>query len=49
MVKACKAFGVNAIGFEHELLRMIHRMDQKRQDQRLNKGFIRRRLKDIYY
>ncbi|KAH0722779.1 hypothetical protein KY290_005430 [Solanum tuberosum] len=33
MVKACKAFGVNAIGFEHELLGMILRMDQRRQDQ----------------
>ncbi|KAH0729976.1 hypothetical protein KY289_001164 [Solanum tuberosum] len=32
MVKACKAFGVNAIGFEHELLGMILRMDQRRQD-----------------
>ncbi|KAG5595259.1 hypothetical protein H5410_036491 [Solanum commersonii] len=30
MVKACKAFGVNAIRFEHELLGMILRMDQRR-------------------
>lgn len=28
MVKSCKAFGVNATGFEHELLDMILRMDQ---------------------
>lgn len=33
MVKACKAFGVNTAGFEHELLDMILRMDQRRQEQ----------------
>ncbi|OIT21506.1 hypothetical protein A4A49_34292 [Nicotiana attenuata] len=33
MVKACKAFGANATGFEHELLNMILRMDQRRQSQ----------------
>lgn len=32
MVKACKAFSVNAIGFEHELLGMILRMDLRRQE-----------------
>jgi len=33
MVKACKAFGVNATGFEHELLDIILRMEQRRQFQ----------------
>lgn len=33
MAKACKAFGVNANGFEHELLDMIIRMEQRRQFQ----------------
>ncbi|KAK6804198.1 hypothetical protein RDI58_001982 [Solanum bulbocastanum] len=31
MVKACKAFGVNVTGFEHELLDMVFRMEQRRQ------------------
>ncbi|KAG5631499.1 hypothetical protein H5410_003216 [Solanum commersonii] len=30
MAKACKAFGVNVNGFEHEILEMILRMEQKR-------------------
>ncbi|KAH0729983.1 hypothetical protein KY289_001171 [Solanum tuberosum] len=30
MVKACKAFGVNVNGFEHEILEMILHMEQKR-------------------
>ncbi|KAG5572716.1 hypothetical protein H5410_062482, partial [Solanum commersonii] len=30
MTKACKAFGVNSVGFEHEILDMILRMEQKR-------------------
>lgn len=29
--KACKAFGVNAMGFEHEILGIILRMEQKKQ------------------
>lgn len=37
MGKACKAFGVNIAGFEHELLDLILRMEQKRQTQ-LSKG-----------
>ncbi|KAG5623410.1 hypothetical protein H5410_008628 [Solanum commersonii] len=36
MVKACKAFGVNTMGFEHEILDMILHMEHKRQLQ-LNK------------
>ncbi|KAG5606294.1 hypothetical protein H5410_027786, partial [Solanum commersonii] len=30
MTKACKAFGVNSVGFEHEIFDMILRMEQKR-------------------
>lgn len=33
MGKACKAFGINIAGFEHEILDLILRMDQKRQVQ----------------
>lgn len=33
MVKACKAFGVNASGFEHELLDIVFRMEQRRRIQ----------------
>ena len=33
MVKACKAFGVNATGFEHDLLDLVLRMEQRRQKQ----------------
>lgn len=33
MVKACNAFGVNASGFEHELLDMVLRMEQRRRIQ----------------
>ncbi|KAG5624613.1 hypothetical protein H5410_009831 [Solanum commersonii] len=29
MTKACKAFGVNSVGFEHEIFDMILRMEQK--------------------
>lgn len=28
--KECKAFGINIVGFEHEILHLILRMDQKR-------------------
>lgn len=33
MVKACKAFGVNATGFEHDLLNIILRMEQRKEVQ----------------
>ncbi|KAF3681010.1 hypothetical protein FXO37_03084 [Capsicum annuum] len=33
MFKACKAFGINAVGFEHEILDMVLQMEQKRQSQ----------------
>lgn len=33
MFKACKAFGVNVAGFEHEILDLILRMEHKRQAQ----------------
>lgn len=33
MVKACKAFGISVAGFEHELLDMILRMEERRQIQ----------------
>lgn len=33
MVKACEAFGVNATGFEHDLLDLVLRMEQRRQKQ----------------
>lgn len=33
MVKACKAFGIHFSGFEHEILCMVLRMEQKRQEQ----------------
>lgn len=34
MLKACKAFGINATGFEHEILGMVLRMEQRRQEQK---------------
>lgn len=40
MVKACKAFGVNVAGFEHELLDMVLRMEQRRQLQLQQKQAI---------
>lgn len=36
--KACKAFGINSVGFEHELLDLILRMEQKRLEQSRKKG-----------
>ncbi|XP_019260140.1 PREDICTED: uncharacterized protein LOC109238161 [Nicotiana attenuata] len=33
MLKACKVFGVNVVGFEHEIFAMVLRMEQKRQEQ----------------
>lgn len=33
LLKACKAFGINAAGFEHEILGMVLRMEQRRQEQ----------------
>lgn len=30
MLKACKAFGVNVVGFEHDSLEIILRMEQSR-------------------
>lgn len=45
MGKACKAFGINAVGFEHELLGLILRMDQKRQDQMWKKGSAKKKGK----
>lgn len=38
MGKICKAFGVNTVGFEHEIFDLITRMDQKRQVQLQNRG-----------
>lgn len=38
MGKACKAFGINAVGFEHEILDLILRMDQNRQAQIQKRG-----------
>ncbi|WMV54869.1 hypothetical protein MTR67_048254 [Solanum verrucosum] len=40
MVKACKAFGVNVAVFEHELLDMVLRMEQRRQLQLQQKQAI---------
>jgi len=40
MVKACKAFGVNVAGFEHKLLDMVLRMEQRRQLQLQQKQAI---------
>lgn len=33
MVKACKTYGVNATGYEHDLLDLILRMELRRQKQ----------------
>lgn len=40
MVKACKAFGVNVAGFEHELLNMVYRLEQQKQLQLQQKQVI---------
>lgn len=34
MLKACKAFGINVAVFEHEILGMVLRMEQRRQEQK---------------
>lgn len=34
MLRACKVFGINVAGFEHEILNIILRMKQKRQIQK---------------
>ncbi|KAF3658911.1 hypothetical protein FXO38_12932 [Capsicum annuum] len=46
MVKACKAYGVKANGFEHELLDMIIRMEQRRQFQLQQKNCDRNSVKE---
>lgn len=38
MGKACKAFGINVTGFEHEIFDLVMRIDQKRLDQRKKRG-----------
>lgn len=34
MLKACKVFGINVAGFEHEILGTVLCMEQRRQDQK---------------